>query len=63
MRERELESGEKFFRRQIVDEDNLQVPECFPARCKAMPTPPRNGMVVVPTTNHLSMALYQCKVL
>ena len=27
-----------------------------------MPTPPRNGMVVVPTTSHLSMALYQCKV-
>ena len=28
-----------------------------------MPTPPRNGMVVVPTTSHLSMALYQCKVI
>ena len=26
-----------------------------------MPTPPRNGMVVVPATSHLSMALYQCK--
>ena len=67
VRERELESGENsreiVQRRRIVDEDNLQVPECFPARCKAMPTPPRNGMVVVPTTNHLSMALYQCKVL
>ena len=39
-----------------------QAPDCGPARCKAMPTPPRNGMVVVPHTGHLSMALYQCKV-
>ena len=38
-----------------------QVPGCYPARCKSMPTPPRNGMVVVPQTLHLSMALYQCK--
>ena len=41
--------------------DWSQRPECFPARCKVMPTPPRNGMVVVPATTHLSMALYQCK--
>ncbi len=25
---------------------------CDPARCKAMPTPPRNGMIVAPKTFH-----------
>ena len=38
-----------------------QQPRCVPARCKTMPIPPTNGMVVVPQTNHGSTALYQCK--
>jgi len=38
-----------------------KVPKCFPARCKTMPVPPRNGMIVVPQTSHGSMGLYQCK--
>ena len=38
-----------------------KVPKCSPARCKTMPAPPRNGMIVVPQTSHGSMGLYQCK--
>ena len=38
-----------------------QLPKCFPARCKQIPPPPSNGMIVVPNTSHGSMGLYQCK--
>ena len=38
-----------------------QVPKCWPARCKRIPSPPSNGMIVVPDTSHGSMGLYQCK--
>jgi len=36
-------------------------PKCFPARCKTMPPPPKNGMIVVPQVTHGSIGLYQCK--
>ena len=39
-------------------ESNLK---CEPARCKTLPTPPLNGMVVVPETKHGGVGLYQCK--
>merc|ERR1719204_1056990 len=38
-----------------------KIPRCSPARCKTMPTPPRNGMVVVPQTGHGAKGLFQCK--
>jgi len=38
-----------------------QIPKCFPARCKTMPSPPKNGMIVVPKVSHGSVGLYQCK--
>ena len=36
-------------------------PRCVPARCKQIPSPPTNGMIVVADTNHGSIGLYQCK--
>ena len=36
-------------------------PECRPARCKTVPDPPSNGMIVVPRTAHGATGLYQCK--
>ena len=36
-------------------------PRCVPARCKQIPPPPTNGMIVVADTNHGSSGLYQCK--
>merc|ERR1719192_2077422 len=38
-----------------------QVARCVPARCKSMPDPPGNGMIVVPKTGHGERGLYQCK--
>ena len=38
-----------------------QIPKCEPARCKSLPAPPLNGMVVVPRTNHGGVGLYQCQ--
>lgn len=38
-----------------------QIPKCEPARCKTLPSPPLNGMVVVPSTSHGGTGLYQCK--
>lgn len=35
--------------------------KCEPARCKTLPAPPLNGMVVVPETKHGGVGLYQCK--
>ena len=40
-----------------------QIPRCVPARCKTMPTPPQNGMIVAPSLNHGASGLYHCKVL
>ena len=37
------------------------VPSCVPARCKTIPAPPSNGMIVVADTNHGSVGLFQCK--
>lgn len=37
------------------------VPSCSPARCKQMPKPPKNGMVIAPKTNHGMKAIFQCK--
>ena len=37
------------------------VPNCVPARCKTIPAPPSNGMIVVADTNHGSVGLFQCK--
>ena len=39
-----------------------QIPRCVPARCKTMPTPPQNGMIVAPSLNHGASGLYHCKV-
>ena len=39
-----------------------QIPKCVPARCKTMPTPPQNGMIVAPSLNHGATGLYHCKV-
>ena len=36
-------------------------PRCVPARCKQIPSPPTNGMIVVADTNHGATGLYQCK--
>ena len=36
-------------------------PRCVPARCKQIPAPPTNGMIVVADTSHGSTGLYQCK--
>ena len=36
-------------------------PRCVPARCKQIPPPPTNGMIVVADTSHGSTGLYQCK--
>lgn len=38
-----------------------RMPKCEPARCKTLPAPPKNGMVVVPNTKHGGKGLYQCK--
>ena len=35
--------------------------QCVPARCKQIPPPPTNGMIVVADTNHGASGLYQCK--
>ena len=37
------------------------VPSCVPARCKTIPAPPSNGMIVVADTQHGSVGLFQCK--
>ena len=37
------------------------VPSCVPARCKTIPSPPSNGMIVVADTNHGSVGLFQCR--
>ena len=39
-----------------------QIPRCVAARCKTMPTPPHNGMIVAPSLNHGATGLYTCKV-
>jgi Sushi repeat (SCR repeat) len=31
------------------------------ARCKLLPKPPRNGMVIAPKTDHNMKARYKCK--
>ena len=36
-------------------------PGCVPARCKQIPPPPSNGMIVVADTNHGARGLYQCR--
>ena len=38
-----------------------QMPVCVPARCKTMPVPPQNGMVVAPSLNHRATGIYHCK--
>lgn len=37
------------------------VPSCSPARCKLMPKPPKNGMVIAPKTEHGMKAIFKCK--
>ena len=37
------------------------VPSCSPARCKQMPKPPKNGMVIAPKTDHGMKAVFKCK--
>ncbi|CAK9812882.1 Protein lev-9 [Anthophora plagiata] len=37
------------------------VPSCSPARCKQMPKPPKNGMVIAPKTDHGMKAIFKCK--
>ncbi|XP_076285732.1 hig-anchoring scaffold protein isoform X2 [Lasioglossum baleicum] len=37
------------------------VPSCSPARCKVMPKPPKNGMVLAPKTDHGMRAAFKCK--
>jgi hypothetical protein len=37
------------------------VPTCSPARCKQMPKPPKNGMVIAPKTDHSMKAVFKCK--
>ncbi|OXU29456.1 hypothetical protein TSAR_000848 [Trichomalopsis sarcophagae] len=37
------------------------VPTCSPARCKLMPKPPKNGMVIAPKTDHGMKAVFKCK--
>ena len=38
-----------------------QFPRCVPARCKTMPVPPQNGLVVAPSLSHGATGLYYCK--
>ncbi|XP_017883108.1 uncharacterized protein LOC108626764 [Ceratina calcarata] len=37
------------------------VPSCSPARCKVLPKPPRDGMVIAPKTDHGMKAIFKCK--
>ncbi|XP_076642778.1 hig-anchoring scaffold protein isoform X2 [Halictus rubicundus] len=37
------------------------VPSCSPARCKRMPKPPKNGMVIAPKMDHGMRAAFKCK--
>ncbi|KAL0277452.1 UNVERIFIED_CONTAM: hypothetical protein PYX00_004721 [Menopon gallinae] len=37
------------------------IPACVPARCKTLPKPPRNGLVIAPKTEHGMKARYKCK--
>lgn len=37
------------------------MPSCSPARCKQMPKPPKNGMVIAPKTDHGMKAVFKCK--
>lgn len=37
------------------------IPRCAPARCKSMPKPPKNGMVLAPKTEHGMKARFKCK--
>lgn len=37
------------------------MPSCKPARCKAMPKYPKNGIVIVPKSDHGMKAIYKCK--
>ncbi|GAB0099339.1 locomotion-related protein Hikaru genki [Sergentomyia squamirostris] len=37
------------------------IPRCVPARCKSMPKPPKNGMVLAPKTEHGMKARFKCK--
>lgn len=37
------------------------IPKCTPARCKHMPKPPKNGMVIAPKMEHGMRAKFRCK--
>ncbi|XP_050510786.1 complement factor H isoform X3 [Diabrotica virgifera virgifera] len=37
------------------------MPKCDPARCKRLPTSPRNGMVIAPKMEHGMKARFKCK--
>ncbi|XP_055680814.1 uncharacterized protein LOC129788622 isoform X2 [Lutzomyia longipalpis] len=37
------------------------IPRCVPSRCKNMPKPPKNGMVLAPKTEHGMKARFKCK--
>ncbi|CAL7950374.1 unnamed protein product [Xylocopa violacea] len=37
------------------------VPSCSPARCKLLPKPPKDGIVVAPKTDHGMKAVFMCK--
>ncbi|KAJ8923976.1 hypothetical protein NQ315_006752 [Exocentrus adspersus] len=37
------------------------IPKCEPARCKRLPTAPRNGMVLAPKMEHGMKARFRCK--
>lgn len=37
------------------------IPRCVPARCKALPRPPKFGMVISPKTEHGMKARFKCK--
>ncbi|KAK9874005.1 hypothetical protein WA026_002356 [Henosepilachna vigintioctopunctata] len=38
-----------------------QIPKCEPARCKQLPKPPKNGMVIAPKMEHSMKARFKCK--
>ncbi|XP_044746690.1 complement factor H isoform X3 [Coccinella septempunctata] len=38
-----------------------QIPKCEPARCKHLPKPPKNGMVIAPKMEHSMKARFKCK--
>jgi len=38
-----------------------KIPKCVPARCKSLPDPPQNGMIVAPEMSHGATGLFHCR--